>query len=272
MTAVRSLLFNLLFFGWSIVLMLLCLPLLLLPRSATYAAGRLWTRGTLFLLRAVVGLRHEFRGLEHRFPGPAIYAVKHQSAWETLVFPLLLHEPAYVLKRELIWVPLFGWFMWKCGMPAIDRSAGASALRKLVEEGRRVIAEARPLVIYPQGTRIEPGAAAPYQPGVAALYAQLDLPVVPVALNSGVYWGRRSFQKKPGLIVLEFLPAIPAGLPRREFMAELEQRIETASARLPGAPPLPPRPAAISAQPSPATRERAGVRAPTAAPSRKATT
>ena len=232
MTTLRSLLFNLLFALWTALIFVLSLPTLVLPRGAVWWMGGLWVRGALLLLRAIVGLGHRVRGTEHRIAGPAIYAAKHQSAWDTLVFPLLLQQPAYVLKQELIRVPLFGSYLKQCGMIPVDREGGGSALKQLLRAARAAVAQGRSILIYPEGTRMPPGERRPYHPGVAALYGDLGVPVVPVALNSGLFWGRRSFHKKSGTITIEFLPPIAPGLPRREFMAELQERMEGASRRL----------------------------------------
>ena len=236
MTALRSTAFNAAFYLWSLLVHLLCLPLLLLPYRVTQWAGRLWVRSVLALLAGLCGLRHEIRGLENLPDGAFILASKHQSAWDTLIFSQILPDAAYVLKRELLWFPLFGLFLLKSGTVPVDRAGGAKALRAMVGAARRFTEAGRPLVIFPEGTRTAPGAKRPYHPGVAALYRQLALPVVPVALNSGLYWGRKAALKKPGRILLEILPPIPPGLPRARFMAELEERIETASARLAGRP------------------------------------
>jgi 1-acyl-sn-glycerol-3-phosphate acyltransferase len=236
MNPLRSLLFNIAFNLWTAVALILGWPVLLLPYPATYWFGRQWVRVSLWLLRHLVGLDHRVLGLEHARRGPAIYAVKHQSSWDTLVFALLLHHPAYVLKRELLFLPLFGLYLLSAGMIPVDRSGRATALKRMLAAARRRRDQGRDLLIFPEGTRVPPGAHQPYHPGIAALYSQLDLPVVPVALNSGLFWGRRSFNKKPGRITLEFLPAIPPGLPRRAFMAELETRLEGASRRLAEAP------------------------------------
>ena len=232
MTTLRSLAFNILFAVWTGIIFLVSLPTLLMPRRAVWAMGGLWVRGSLLLLRAIVGLGHRVQGGEHRLAGPAIYAVKHQSAWDTLVFPTLVAMPAYVLKQELIRVPLFGAYLKQCGMIPVDRQGRATALKRMLAAARAAVAAGHPILIYPEGTRTPPGERRPYHPGVAALYGDLGLPVVPVALNSGLFWGRRSFRKKPGTITIEFLPAIPPGLPRRAFMQELQQRLEGASTRL----------------------------------------
>jgi 1-acyl-sn-glycerol-3-phosphate acyltransferase len=234
MIFIRSLLFNAAFYLWTSVMFLLSLPALLLPVGAVWGLGRVWVCGTVLLLRIFVGLTHEVRGLAHRLPGAALYAVKHQSAWDTLIFALLLDRPAIVLKRELLNLPLFGWYMRKCRMIPVDRKGRGAALKRMAADARNRASAGRPILIFPEGTRVAPGHRRPYQPGAAALYGALGLPVVPVALNSGLFWGRRSFHKLPGRIVVEFLPPIAPGLDRRIFMAELEAAIETAADRLAG--------------------------------------
>ena len=198
----------------------------MLPRNYTAGLARFWLRGILWFLKVVVGLTHEVVGGERLPTGSAIIASKHQSAWDTFIYPLLLRDPTYVHKVELLWIPFFGWYLWRYGTISIDRSGGAGALRKMVAHARRLAETGRQIVIFPEGTRVTPGATRPYRPGVAALYTQLNLPVVPVRLNSGHFWGRRSFAKQPGKITLEVLEAIPSGLDREDFMAELRRRIE----------------------------------------------
>jgi len=232
MTTLRSLLFNLLFALWTAFIFIVSLPTLVMPLAAAWWMGGLWVRGALLLLRATVGLGHRVHGAEHRGAGPAIFAAKHQSAWDTLVFPLLLDKPAYVLKQELIRVPLFGAYLKQCGMIPVDRQGGGSALKQMLRAARAAVVQGRSILIYPEGTRTPPGERRPYQPGVAALYGDLGIPVVPVVLNSGLFWGRRAFHKRPGTITIEFLPPIAPGLPRREFMQELQNRMEGASERL----------------------------------------
>jgi 1-acyl-sn-glycerol-3-phosphate acyltransferase len=232
MILLRSLIFNLCFFLWAIVLGTLGLPLLLVPRRAAVVLSRLWSRGAVWLLRHVVGLEQELRGLERVPRGACIVAMKHQSAWDAMILSIALDDPVPVVKRELLRLPIYGWYMARAGAIAIDRRAGAAALRGMVAAARPAAAAGRPIVIFPQGTRVAPGARLPYQPGVAALYRALALPLVPAAVNSGLFWGRRSFIKRPGRIVLEFLDPIPAGWRRQTLMAELERRIETGTAAL----------------------------------------
>jgi 1-acyl-sn-glycerol-3-phosphate acyltransferase len=230
MSWARAALFNLAFLLWTAILGTLALPVLLMPRRTAMAFGRFWAGGTLFLLRAIVGLDHRIRGQVPR--SACIIAMKHQSAWDTLILPVLLGDPAIVVKRELLMVPFYGWYAHRAGSIAIDRAAGAAALRRMVAAARPVAAAGRPIVIFPEGTRTAPHRRLPYRPGVAALYQALDLPLVPVAVNSGLYWGRRSFLKRKGRIILEFLDPIPPGWPRRRLMSELETRIETATEAL----------------------------------------
>lgn len=228
----RSILFNLLYGLWTAAMHVICLPLLLGPRRGIYAAARIWIDVTLWLLKHLVGLDHRVIGTENLPAGPAIFAAKHQSAWETLFLSRYLNFPAFVLKRELLSIPLFGWYLKKAGMIAVDRAAGASALRQLARQSNEVFSQHRPLLIFPEGTRVPPGQTRPYQPGVAGLYGQLKVPVVPIALNSGLFWGRRAFVKKPGTITVQILPAIQPGFDRKALMRDLESRIETAAGAL----------------------------------------
>jgi 1-acyl-sn-glycerol-3-phosphate acyltransferase len=231
-TLLRSLLFNLTFYAWTTFLGVSALPLLLAPRAVVMGFGRWWSRTVLQLARGIVGIDYELRGTEHLPNEPVIIAMKHQSAWDTLGVPALFGDVAIVLKRELLWIPCYGWYARKAGMVPIDRGAGATALKAMVRRAREVVAERRPIVIFPEGTRTAVGTKRPYHPGVAALYTQLGLPVVPVAVNSGLFWPRRSFLKRPGRIVVQALPPLPPGLDRRAFLAELQSRIETATERL----------------------------------------
>ena len=232
MLTLRSLLFNVAFFLWSTLIQALFLPCLLFPVPVVAWVQRLWVRGALALLAGICGLRHQIRGLEHLPPGACIIASKHQSAWDTLILAVLFHGPGFVVKRELLWIPLLGWYIQRTRCIPIDREGGASALKRMVAGARDRIENGRHVIIFPEGTRVAPGQRRPYHPGVGALYRQLGVPVVPVALNSGLFWGRRTFLKKPGRITLEFLEPIAPGLSRKDFTAELERRIETASARL----------------------------------------
>ncbi|MEX0809561.1 MAG: lysophospholipid acyltransferase family protein [Dongiaceae bacterium] len=228
----RSLIFNLGFYGWTALMVLAGVFLLPFPWRSMHGIGRLWALGTMALLRVIVGLDWRIEGAENIAAGPTIYASKHQSTWDTLIFALLLRDPAYVLKRELLWIPLFGQLLARSRPIGVNRSAGAAALRAMLADADRAVAAGRPIVIFPEGTRTAPGERRPFHPGIAALYQRLGLPVVPIALDSGRFWGRRRFVKQPGTITIAFLPAIAPGLPRKAFMAELEERIEAHSRAL----------------------------------------
>ncbi|MDX1486096.1 MAG: lysophospholipid acyltransferase family protein [Alphaproteobacteria bacterium] len=232
MTFLRAALFNLVFFVSTVVIGVACFPLLIMPPAVMRGLGKWWSRHVLWTLRAVVGTGWEVRGRERIPDGPAIFAAKHQSAWDTLFFPAFLGDPAMVAKQELRWIPLYGWYAWRAQSVWIDRKRGPAALRVLVRGARAALRQGRSVVMFPQGTRTSPGASAPYQPGIAALYAGTDAPVVPVALNSGLFWPRRGFHKRAGTIIVEFLDPMPAGLDRRAFLKTLGDRIDEATARL----------------------------------------
>jgi 1-acyl-sn-glycerol-3-phosphate acyltransferase len=229
MTLLRSALFFLWFVLVSVVVNIASLPALLLPRKVTVHCSRLWSRWTLWGLRVFAGLTYEVRGTIPQNTGVLI-ASKHMSMWDTITLYLILFDPATVLKRTLLWIPFYGWYVWKVGSIAIDRDGKASAMRKMVAEAKAAMAQGRAILIFPEGHREAPGAPPDYKPGVAGLYGMLGVPCIPVALNSGLFW--TGFIKKPGRIAVEFLDAIPPGLKRAEFMRELETRIETATARL----------------------------------------
>ena len=228
----RSLLFNMFFWLWTTVLLTLCLPLLMAPAIVSYHIGVLWITVCFSALKWICGLTYEVRGRDRLPPSPYLVACKHQSAWDTMVFSLLMRHPSFVMKRKLKRIPLFGWFLARSGMISIDRTAGASALKQIIRDARAMVARNRAVVIFPEGTRTRPGERLPYQPGVFALYRDLGLPLVPMALNSGVFWPKDSFLKHPGRIIMEILPAIPPGLPRKALMERLEKTIEERSAEL----------------------------------------
>tara|TARA_R110002110_G_scaffold125067_7_gene302707 strand:- start:2138 stop:2902 length:765 start_codon:yes stop_codon:yes gene_type:complete len=226
MTWLRSLLFNVLWFCAIPLLLIVLLPMLLMSREVMQFGARLFTGMTSGLLGFAAGLRWHVVGLEHLPEGPYIIAAKHQSAFDTMVFHLFLSDPVFVLKQELTKLPIYGRMSMHAGMISVDRSAGASALRHLVLETRAAAANGSQIIIFPQGTRTAPGQYVPYQSGVAAMYKNSGLPVVPCALNTGMFWGRRTFLKHPGMMTIKLLQPIPPGLPRQEFMERLESEIE----------------------------------------------
>lgn len=232
MLAFRSLLFNLVFYVNLIAFMLVGAPLALGPRIWAIRALQLWATTSLWWLKVIVGTRYEVRGREHIPQGPALVAGKHQSFWETFAILPLLDDPAMVMKRELFFVPLFGWWSAKFRMIGVDRSAGPSALKGLVARARAAIGLGRQVVVFPEGTRRAPDAPPDYKPGAAALYLKLAVPCTPFALNSGLYWPRRRSIRRPGTVVIEFLPPIPPGLDRKSFERALIAAVEPATARL----------------------------------------
>ncbi|NBO18009.1 MAG: 1-acyl-sn-glycerol-3-phosphate acyltransferase [Proteobacteria bacterium] len=228
----RSLAFNIAFFCWAMLSAILFSPLFLISSRASLKAGHPWAMGSLWLVRIICGIKYEIRGRQYLREGSAIYASKHQSAWDTIIFLTLMRHPAYVLKRELLRIPLWGWYLWRMKMIAIDRSAGGAGLKDMLRQSKSALADGRNIVIFPEGTRIKVGAQSHYHPGIVAMYSQCKVPVVPVALNSGCFWGRNAFLKRPGKIVMEFLPPIPPGQPKDQFLTQLQHTIETATNRL----------------------------------------
>lgn len=234
MTLLRSLAFMVWLYGALAFSGLVHLPRMLLASrdSVEMAPARLWTKLTLWGLRHIVGARVRFVGLERMPPGACIVAAKHQSMLETLAPFLMFDSPAFVLKQELLNAPVLGWYAQAMRMIPVDREAHASALKKLLRAARPARDAGRQIVIFPEGTRQEPGVTGEYKPGVAALYKDLGVPCVPVALDTGRIWSARGPIRRPGVATIEVLEPIPPGLPREEFMRLLEARIETRSAEL----------------------------------------
>ncbi|MFL5296697.1 MAG: lysophospholipid acyltransferase family protein [Phenylobacterium sp.] len=228
MLAIRSLAYVALFYLWTGLVAVVCTPILLGPSRWTLAMFHGWGRGVVALL-AVCGVRVEVRGREHIPQGPALVAPKHLCMLDVFAQFTWLPGSVFVMKKELGWIPWFGWYAAKVGTIDIDRSGGASALKKMVGEAKAMFARGRQVVIFPEGHRGVPGVPGDYKPGVAALYRELDVPVIPVATNSGVHWPAHGFLRRPGTIVFEYLEPIPPGLKRAEFMRTLQERIETAS-------------------------------------------
>lgn len=232
MSFVRSVIFNIATFGWSIFLLAAYAPYLMASRSAMLGAIRFWTHSIFWLQRNVLSLDFEFRGQEHLPAGPFIIAAAHQSAWDTICFYAVLRDPAFVLKKELYRVPMFGPYARKLGMIAIDRSGGASEARRMIRDVASQLEKGRPAVIFPGGTRSAPEDVVALKSGINALYRRCNVPVVPVSLNSGWFWGRRSFVKKPGTIIAQFHEAITPGLDTGAFESLLSARIHDGNRRL----------------------------------------
>jgi 1-acyl-sn-glycerol-3-phosphate acyltransferase len=232
MTILRSIIFNIIFYLNLALFLIFGSWLFLCPRIWAIRGLQAWAKSSLWLLESICNIKFEVRGRENILAGPCLVAGKHQSFWETFAVLPLFDDPCMVLKRELTFIPLFGWFCLKFKMIAVERSAGSAALRKLVARGKEEIVRGRAIIIMPEGTRRGVDDPPDYKPGAAALYNALDVPCVPFGLNSGLFWPRRKFLRNPGTIIVEFLPAIPTGLPRKEFQKRLEAAIETSSTRL----------------------------------------
>jgi len=232
MLILRSVAFNVLFYLNLLLHVLAAIPTYALPRHAFMAMAKSWGHTSLWLLRVVAGTGVEYRGLEKIPRGALIVAAKHQSVWETFTLLTLFDDPAYIFKRELGWIPIFGWYAVKSRMVPVDRKARGGAVAGMVESALEELKRGRQILIFPEGTRTAPGAPPAYKSGVMHLYAAADVPCLPVALNSGLYWPRRKFLRHPGTIVLEVLDPIPPGLDRDAFAARLEREIETVQRRL----------------------------------------
>jgi 1-acyl-sn-glycerol-3-phosphate acyltransferase len=205
----------------------------LLSQRATWRVAHAWAALTLFWLRLSCGVRTQVRGREHKPVGGGLVACKHQSAWDTLVLWRTLKNPAFVLKKQLYLIPIFGWYLWRSGQIAIDRSAGREAMRSMLEQAQLLATQRRTIVIFPEGTRVPPGEEVPFHAGVARLSQALGLSVTPAALNGGLFWPKHSLKKFPGTAVLEFLPPQPAfSEPVAPWLAQLQRVVNTHSAQL----------------------------------------
>ncbi len=231
---VRSLIFNIVYLFWLLVPTAIFVWVILFPQDRLIRIIRFWQASLALFERVILKLDYRVIGTEHIPEGPCIIASKHQSAWETCKLNVLFDRPAIVLKKELTYVPIWGWYAKASGLIPIDRQGGVKALSGMMKAARRAVAQNRKIVIFPQGTRLKPGIRKPYKVGVAALYQELELPVVPMAVNSGLFWPKGAFLKKPGTVTIEFLPPIPPGLSRSAMMRKLEETLEPACDRLAG--------------------------------------
>lgn len=228
----RSFLLNMALYGSTAVMCFLMLWALLLPRRYILIVVHIWLRQIAWIEKNIGGITYRIIGKSYVPSGACIIAAKHQSAWETFKLHVLFGDPSIVLKKELLDIPIWGWYLRRAGMIPIDRSSRGKALPGMMEAAHKAADAGRKIVIFPQGTRVTPGVSKPYKAGVAALYDELNLPVVPMALNSGLLWPKKGFAKKPGVITIEFLPSIAPGLPRAEMMEKLQNELESASDRL----------------------------------------
>jgi 1-acyl-sn-glycerol-3-phosphate acyltransferase len=228
----RSLLFNVAFYLNLVFWLIVLLPALLVPQRHFMRLASLWGHTSLWLLRVLAGTKIEVRGREKIPSGGLLIASKHQSIWETFALLTLFDAPAFILKRELMWIPFFGWYTWKGGAVPVNRKAGSQALIQMTARAKEAAAKGRQILIFPEGTRRPAGAPPAYKFGIAHLYQNLGVPCLPIGLNSGLYWPRRQFIRRPGTIVVEIMDPIPAGLPRDQFFKTMQEQIETSSDRL----------------------------------------
>ncbi|MBO0712698.1 MAG: 1-acyl-sn-glycerol-3-phosphate acyltransferase [Acetobacteraceae bacterium] len=232
MIILRSLLFNAAFYLVLIAYFVVAIPTLVMPRWGIIRLAQQWGRVNLALLRIVCGITVEWRGLDKIPAGAVLVAAKHQSLWETFALLTRFDDPTYILKRELLWIPFFGWYARHAGMIPVDRGGGKPALIAMAARVRDALVARRQIIVFPEGTRRPPGAEPKYKYGIAHLYAECGAPCVPIALNSGLFWPRRRFLRYPGTITVEVLDPIAPGLAVEHFFARLQREIETATARL----------------------------------------
>ena len=224
--------FNFVFYGTNIFLSVLLLPFLAAPRQIAMKAIRFWLRGVAFMEDHFGGISYFVIGKENIPKTQFIAACKHQSEWETFKIHLILNDPAIVIKKELLNIPVVGWHIRKSDPIPLDRRKGTKAIKLMIQKARKAVKEGRSIFIFPEGTRVGLNEQKPYKSGIAALYQDLNLPIVPMALNSGLLWAKNSMFKKRGHITVQFLPIIEAGLPKEEMMQRLRDSIETAVKRL----------------------------------------
>lgn len=232
MLIVRSVIYNILFYLNLLIYLVAAIPTFWMPYRCIVDVAKSWGRTSTWLLRVVCGTHVEIRGREKIPWGPLLVASKHQSTWETFALIALFADPTFILKRELLWLPLFGWFARKGRMIPVDRGARAQALAGIARDAQIHLAGGRQIIIFPEGTRRAAGAEPDYKYGVVHLYAETGAPCLPIALNSGLFWPRRSLLRYPGTIRVDILDPIPPGLDKGAFASRLRDTIEEATARL----------------------------------------
>jgi 1-acyl-sn-glycerol-3-phosphate acyltransferase len=228
----RSLLFNVLFYLLLAFWVIVGLPTLLMPRWASVAIAQNWGRSSIWLMRVICNTKVEYRGVEKIPTGPLIVAPKHQSMWETFALLQFFPEPLYILKRELKWIPFFGWYLIKTDMIGVVRGAGGRSLIEMARRAGEEVRRGRQLIIFPEGTRTAVDAPPRYKTGVAQVYVDCGVTCLPVAVNSGLFWPRRNFMRYPGTLVVEFLDPLPPGLTRDQFIKQVSTVIDQATNRL----------------------------------------
>jgi 1-acyl-sn-glycerol-3-phosphate acyltransferase len=228
----RSLVYNVLFYLLLVFWMIVAIPTLLMPPRAFMAVAKAWARSSVGLMRVVCNTKVDYRGLEKIPAGPLIVASKHQSMWETFALMQFFDRPLFIYKRELGWIPMFGWYLIKSKMIGVDRSGGMRSLMEMARRAPQEVRSGRQLIIFPEGTRTAVGAPPDYKTGVGQIYVNSGVPCIPVALNSGLFWPRRTFMRYPGTLVVEFLDPLPPGLTRKDFIERISTSIEAATNRI----------------------------------------
>lgn len=228
MIFIRSLIFNII--GYSI-LALGCIVTSFIGAISPKSTIKIWNYGfmpsILWCLKVIVGMKIEIRGKEFIKQEGVIYASKHESALETYCLSTYIKKLVFVLKKELTYIPIFGWAQYFYGMIAVDRSAGGAAMKNMLKDAKIRMDNGRPIIIFPEGTRVKPGTVQGYKPGLLFIAQNLKSPVIPVALNTGLFWAKKSFMRYPGTVIIEFMEPMPQNLDKKEFMVEMERRIET---------------------------------------------
>ena len=232
MTLIKSTIFHICFWTWSVNMNLLFLPALIMPRKAVVFGQKIWALGVMWLLKFIVKLNFQIITKENFPKPPFVLAIKHQSIWDTIILHMIIKDPAIVMKDDLLKIPIYGWYCKKSGMIPIDRKSGSSALKKIIKNCKKAKDEGRSIAIFPQGTRVLPNEQAPYLPGITAIYKYLNIPVLPVALNSGLFWPLNRYKKYEGTITVSVLNSIQPGLSKKNFKDTLESSIEEESKKL----------------------------------------
>jgi 1-acyl-sn-glycerol-3-phosphate acyltransferase len=234
MLAVRSATFNIVFYTYTALCSVIAMVAAIFWPSRMLPVARLWSRGWLHAYRVICGVSYRVDGTGHVPDGPCIIAMKHQSIWESCAVFAIFARPVFVMKSELLWIPVFGWVMKRMGCISVKRGTGKLALQSMIRGAREASARGCQIVVFPEGTRSLPGSPPAYKSGVGHLYTALQLPCVPVALNSGLVWPRRGLLRPPGVVSVRILPAIPPGLPRQQMFDRMVHDIEGAYQDLPG--------------------------------------
>jgi 1-acyl-sn-glycerol-3-phosphate acyltransferase len=228
----RSLVYNVLFYLLLVFWIVVAMPTYLMPPSAFMGVAKAWARSSIWMMRLICNTKVEYRGLDKIPKGPLIVASKHQSMWETFALLQFFDRPLFIYKRELAWIPFFGWYLVKSRMIGVDRGGGMRSLMEMARRAPKEIRGGRQLIIFPEGTRRPVDAPPAYMTGVGQIYVNSGVACLPVALNSGLFWPRRNFMRYPGTLVVEFLDPLPPGLSRKEFTARISSSIEDATNRL----------------------------------------